>query len=131
MVSARVTAWRMLAGQSSVFGTATVGSTTVRRGGVKRRTPARARSGIRELNGACGRRSTPRKGGSSNLWAQDKISLVGVMLELPRMGFFTRAEEDGSTGVFSFVSPGAHPLIGPTEEETLIPVWPYRCASYS
>ena len=40
-----------------------------------------------------------------------------VAAYLRTSGFLTKAEEDGLTGVFSFVSAGAHTLLGQSEEE--------------
>lgn len=41
----------------------------------------------------------------------------GILVYLRSSGFITKEEEEGLTGVFTFVSPGAHRPIGMSEEE--------------
>lgn len=59
--------------------------------------------------------ATVRAGGTPVGFDPTKWGQVAAYLRTS--GFLTKAEEDGLTGVFSFVSPGAHTLLGQSEEE--------------
>ena len=59
--------------------------------------------------------ATIRAGGAAVGFDPTKWGQVAAYLRTS--GFITKSEEEGLTGVFSFVSPGAHTLLGQSEEE--------------